>query len=124
MVSSILWDQSARQRAQLRSFVRSVPQTRLTHDDGNRFKHKWPGNDREPQNGIEHAVTPRPTADRHQGMMTFAHSVAHPPVTANVPKGPGWENELRRVISSTKLTAARQRPRILRSRQRSPDMWT
>jgi hypothetical protein len=68
MVSSILWDQSARRAAFTLPFP-STPwtaresrraalregcqQTRVTHDDGNRFQYEWPGNIQELQNVIE-----------------------------------------------------------------------
>jgi hypothetical protein len=89
MVSSILWDQSARPAALTLPFPstpRTAPespradfrkacqQTRVTDDDRNRLhQYEWAGNIRELQNVIGMPLFSqsrrRPAADRHQGIM-------------------------------------------------------
>ena len=60
------------------------------------------------QNGIEHAVTPRSAADRHQGMMTFAHRVGASSSHGDCSERTGMgERAPRRDIVDT-LTVARQ----------------
>jgi hypothetical protein len=70
----------------------------LTHDDEYRLKqYELPGNmrgsverQRERRRSLERRKTSSLGVDRHQGMIAFARTVAHPAVTAAVPKGPEW----------------------------------